>query len=264
MTTPGERGEAAPANNAQWETILLEGHRSMRVARMVFRHLPSAPRCKVCNSPYGGFGGKVAGLAGFRPSRKNPYVCSKCCDTLPEGGATVDIAVLFADVRGSTTMGERMNAAAFAGRMSTFYRRAMAILLKHDALIDKIAGDEVMALFIPGVAGEGYRREACEAAIELRESFQGTLPVGIGVNAGPAFVGNVGVDTMVDFTALGDMVNTAARLQAAAGAGEIVFSEEAYRAISLELPGLERRELSLKGKEGGFAVRVLASERRSS
>lgn len=264
MTAPGEEAEVPPANNPQWESLLLQGHRSMRLMRLLFRYMPSAPRCKVCNSPYGGFGGKVAGLAGFRPSRKNPYVCSKCCDRLPEGGATVDIAVLFADVRGSTTMGERMNAAAFAGRMSTFYRRAMAILLKHDALIDKIAGDEVMALFIPGVAGRDYRREACEAAIELRDTFEGTLPVGIGVNAGPAFVGNVGVDTIVDFTALGDVVNTAARLQAAAGAGEAVFSEEAYRAVSLKLPELERRELSLKGKEGGFAVRVVASGRRSS
>jgi len=76
------------------------------VAQRVFRYLPSAPRCKLCHNPFGGIGGKIVGLMGFAPSRKNPKLCNHCFDRVPSGGAEVDIAVLFADVRGSTELGK--------------------------------------------------------------------------------------------------------------------------------------------------------------
>lgn len=200
----------------------------MRGARRVFRHIPSSPRCKVCSNPFGGVGGKVAALAGYTPSRKNPNLCSRCCDSLPPGGAEVDIAVLFADVRGSTALGEGREAGGFADLLNRFYVAVTDVLLRHDALIDKLIGDEVMALFIPGVAGPGYRERAVDAALDvLRAVGYGTsegpwLEVGAGVNAGPAYVGNVGASGVVDFTALGDTVNVAARLQSRAAAGEVL------------------------------------------
>jgi len=60
----------------RWHRILVEGHPKMTWAHRIFRHLPSPPRCKVCFNPFGGIGGKIAGLAGFRPSRKNPRICA--------------------------------------------------------------------------------------------------------------------------------------------------------------------------------------------
>ena len=90
-----------------WDQVLNDGHGSLVRARRVFRALPSAPRCKLCNNPFGGVGGRVLRIAGFRPSRKNPNLCTRCCDSLPAGGAEVDIAVLFADIRGSTGLGEQ-------------------------------------------------------------------------------------------------------------------------------------------------------------
>src|SRR5207248_11005619 len=99
-------GLRAEQLSEQWRTILTDGHASLVRARHVFRYLPSAPRCKVCNNPFGGVGGRVLGMAGFKPSRKNPNLCGRCCDSLPEGGAEVDVAVLFADVRGSVALGE--------------------------------------------------------------------------------------------------------------------------------------------------------------
>jgi adenylate cyclase len=240
--------------NDEWRKILTEGHRSMSVARHMWRHVPSAPRCKVCSSPFGGIGGRIVGLAGWAPSRKNPNVCARCCDQLPPGGAEIDVAVLFADVRGSTSLGERTSASEYARLLNRFYAATTEVILRHDGLIDKLIGDEAMALFIPGVAGPDYRRRALAAARELLQAIgYGTpggpwLPVGVGLNAGHAFVGNVG-STVVDFTALGDAVNVAARLQGHARAGQLVVCESLLDDLPTELPGAERRAIDARGRD---------------
>jgi adenylate cyclase len=236
----------------QWRRILTEGHRPMRMARHTFRHVPSAPRCKVCANPFGGLGGRVFALAGYTPSRKNPNLCARCCDSLPPGGAEVDVAVLFADVRGSTDLGERTGPTPYAELLNRFYAVATAVLLRHDAVIDKLIGDEAMALFIPGVAGPEYRRRAVEAAVEVVRETSPWLRVGAAVNAGTAYVGNVGT-AVVDFTALGDPVNVAARLQEHAGAGEVVVADELAGAY----PGAEGRMLALRGHAAPVATRVI-------
>ena len=97
-----------------WRKVLVEGHEPLRRAHRLFRHLPGPPRCKLCHNPFGGVGGRLVRVAGFRPSRKNPNLCSRCCDTLPPGGLEIDIAVLFADVRGSTALCERIGPGSFA------------------------------------------------------------------------------------------------------------------------------------------------------
>jgi len=103
------RPQESAHNDARWQKLLTEGHRPLRIAHLLFRHMPSPPRCKVCYNPFGGIGGKLVGLAGFSRSRKNPNLCARCCDTLPPGGAEIDIAVLFADVRGSTALGDTLS-----------------------------------------------------------------------------------------------------------------------------------------------------------
>jgi adenylate cyclase len=245
----------------QWRKVLVTGHRPLVVSRHVWRHVPSAPRCKVCANPFAGVGGRIARLAGYSRSRKNPNLCARCCDSLPLGGAEVDIAVLFADVRGSTALGERTSASGYAALLNRFYAVATDALLRHDALIDKLIGDEAMALFIPGVAGPDYRRKAVEAAIEVLQgvgygSAAGPwLTVGVGVNAGQAYVGNVGA-AVVDFTALGDPVNVAALLQETAGAGEIVVAADVHQDIDALLPGASRRTLQVRGHETPVPVLV--------
>src|SRR5262249_3219354 len=104
-SSPREGTPAVPGDS--WETVLRDGHASLVKARRGFRYLPSEPRCKVCSNPFGGLAGRVLAAAGFTPSRKNPNLCSRCCDALPAGGAEVDVAVLFADVRGSTALAQR-------------------------------------------------------------------------------------------------------------------------------------------------------------
>jgi adenylate cyclase len=239
------------------------------VAHRLFRYLPGPPRCKVCHNPFGGIGGKLVGLFGFTRSRKNPNLCGRCCEQLPTGGAELDIAVLFADLRGSTAIGEHLEPGAYASMLNRFYNTATEVLIRHDAIIDKLIGDEVMALFIPGICGPRYHRRAAQAASDLLEAVgyggagEAWVPIGASVNSGVAYVGNVGGDHVVDFTALGDPINTGARLASVAGAGEALLSETIYASVEQEFPDLERRTLSLRGKETPVDVRILHPGRPS-
>ena len=241
-----------------WDTVLTEGHASLVKARHAFRYLPSAPRCKLCNNPFGGPVGRVFAAAGFRRSRKNPNLCARCCDALPPGGAEVDIAVLFADIRGSTALGNRRAAADFAALLNRFYSAATHTLLRHDAVIDKLIGDEVMAFFVRGISGPRYRQRAVEAGLDLLKTVgYGTsggpwLNVGVAVNAGIAYVGNVG-GAVVDFTALGRPVNAAARMQQRADGGELLVADGVADEMAASV---QRRILKLRGQEEPINVFV--------
>lgn len=255
-------GHATPDPGSEdWRKILTEGHGSLVRARHLLRYVPSAPRCKVCNNPFGGPGGRLLGLAGFRRSRKNPMLCSRCCDRMPAGGAEVDIAVLFADVRGSTELGEHHHPATFAAVLNRFYAAATDALVRHDAVIDKLIGDEVMAFFVRGISGSDYRRNAVRAGQELLLAMgYGTpagpwLDLGVAVSAGVAYVGNVGSE-VVDFTALGDPVNVAARMQGAAAGGELLV----HSGVADELvAGRPQRTLHLRGHTERVGAYVLTA-----
>ncbi|OBK15483.1 adenylate/guanylate cyclase domain-containing protein [Mycobacterium sp. 1245852.3] len=244
--------EPQPApSSALWNRVLTDGHASLVRARHAFRYLPSAPRCKLCNNPFGGPVGRLFAVAGFRRSRKNPNLCMRCCDALPQGGAEVDIAVLFADVRGSTALGHCRAAADFAAVLNRFYCAATQTLLRHDAVIDKLIGDEVMAFFVQGISGPTYRQRAVEAGVDLLEAVgYGTaggpwLNVGVAVHAGIAYVGNVG-EAVVDFTALGRPVNAAARMQQLASGGELLIAGGVADEMTAHLA---RRTLNLRGHD---------------
>jgi len=182
---------------------------------------------------------------------------------LPPGGAELDIAILFADVRGSTQLGERLGPTEYASLLNRFYKAATETLIRHDAVIDKLIGDEVMALFIPGFCGPNYVQRAAEAGLALFRALgyhnaeTPWMPIGAAVNSGKSYVGNVGSEGVVDFTALGDPVNTASRLASSAGAGELLLSEEVFATVSEKVPSAEIRTLNLRGKESPFSVRVL-------
>ena len=239
-----------------WETVLLEGYEPLRKAQRVFRRLPADPRCRMCLSPFAGVGGRIFGWMGRTPSRKNPNLCVACFDHLPEGGLELDLGILFADVRGSTEMGERSTATEFAGRLNHFYATATKVLVDHNGMIDKLIGDEVMAIFLPGLAGDDYRRTTALAAIALARALD-DVPVGVAVNAGTAFVGKVGTGPIVDFTALGDAVNVAARLQSHASDGQVVLSSDLYDLVESEHPGAVRSRIEVRGREAPVDIAVL-------
>lgn len=260
-----KRKDWAREPSESWRQLLEDGVGGFGPFRKALGHLPAAPRCKVCNNPFNGVLGAGFRLIGHAPSRKSSNLCVACFEKTPPGGIELDTAVLFADVRGSTRLGEHSDPAGFAELMNRFYKAANSVLVAHDAVIDKLIGDEVMALFLPGIAGRTFRRRAVEAGVELlRAVGYGSpdgpwLSLGVGVHAGLAFVGKVGVDGGAsDFTALGDPVNVAARLQAVARGGEIVVGEDVDPSLEEVLPGARHRTVELKGH--AEPVRILVHE----
>jgi adenylate cyclase len=209
----------------------------------------------------------VAKKMGFTPWSRNPKFCRVCIGGISErgiGGAEVEISMLFADVRGSTTLAETMSPTEFASRMNRFYEAATNVLIVHDAMVDKFVGDEVVALFIPAFAGTHHAKQAIEAALALRTALgEGTddgpwIPVGTGVHTATAYVGSVGsAGNVTDVTALGDPVNTTARLASVAAAGEVLVTEECARAADLDVAELARRSVELKGKAAPTVVYLL-------
>ena len=233
-----------------------------RLGRRIFYLVPSERRCKFCNAP---FRGGLLGRLGYTPSRKNPSLCERCIERAPEGGALVPVSVLFADVRGYTTIAERLTSVETTALLHRFYQTASVALLAHDAILGQIAGDEVMAIFVPGLAGSRYPHRAVDsAAAFLRGIGYGSdegpwLEVGVGICTGEEYVGNVGGGGFKDFTAIGDITNTAARLQASAAGGEIVMCGTTYAAMAGAYGTIDPRDLQLKGKNAAvrsFRIRV--------
>jgi adenylate cyclase len=175
--------------------------------------------------------------------------------------------MLFADVRGSTTLAETMGTKEFSRLIEHFYKEASNVLIHSDALIEKLIGDELAALYVPGYAGLKYTKRAVEAAQKLlkvtgHENPKGPwIPVGAGIHKGRAFIGAIGSkDGVIEITALGDAVNIAARLCQSAQPGEIIISEEAFQASGLDGANLEKRQLNLKGRKNPVNVRAIPSK----
>jgi len=253
-----------------WRKHLTEGNVRTKHWRHLFGMLPSNPRCVNCHTPFAGFGSTllrlIRGPLTLR-SVKNPRYCAGCHFFTAQfpGGAEIEMTMLFVDVRGSTTIAETMHATEFSHLMNRFYEAAINTLVQADAFIDKLVGDEVTALFIPGYAGKEHARRAVQAGRDLLvvtgygDSDGPWIPVGVGVHTGIAWVGSIAgaSGAGADFTALGDNVNIAARLASKAGPGEVLISEATYAAARMEDKELEKRDLELKGKSGLVSVRVL-------
>ena len=251
-----------------WHDLLTQGlSDEEKRHKRIFRMFPSKTKCKWCELP---FDHPVSPLIHFifrkGPSKFNPRFCNICDDFAVkfQGGAEVELSMVFADIRGSTTLAESMDTLEFKNLIDRFYQIATKIFIQTDAMIDKLIGDEVAAFYLPGLAGQDYARLAVNAVKDLliqtghQDSNGPWAPIGVGVHTGVAFVGAVGTsDGVVDITALGDAVNVAARLASQAKAGEILVSEQTLNAAKIDPSNLEKRHLSLKGKSTPFDVRAL-------
>lgn len=272
---PAQGGDAADVTDArqpvdhamreeQWRRLLTE-ETAIRWKRRLRNYIPSSPRCKMCASPFGGIGGPVMRLLGHPPWPKNPKYCNACFGMLrrSHGGAEIECSLLFADVRGSTALAERMSPSEFTSLMGRFYDTATSILVDEGAIVDKFVGDQVIGIFIPAMATESHAEHALRAARRLLAATGHAagkdpwVPVGIGVNTGRAYVGAIGTGMDTEMTAMGDSVNTSARLSSAAGAGEILLPVAAAGRAGVAVDGLERRTLELKGKSEPVEVVVL-------
>jgi len=228
----------------------------VRRLRRFWRAIPSAPRCKMCTSPFGPPGGPIARLFGKGRWPGNPKYCAGCFKDLyrKRSGAEIECTLLFADIRGSTAMAETMRASEFRALLDRFYETASEVLVEHEAIVDKFVGDEVIGIFIPALTEGNHAGQAIDASLDLlratgHETDAPWAPIGIGVNTGEAFVGVVGTADHVEFTALGDNVNITARLASAARAGEVLVTHAAANAAELaNASTLELRTLDLRGR----------------
>jgi adenylate cyclase len=218
----------------------------------LFGLLPSDPRCKFCHAPFNGPGALILRvLFGKKRSVLNPRFCN-LCDGFAErfpGGAEVEMSMLFADIRGSTALSEQTGPREFSRLINRFFIEATGAVVEEDGLVEKLAGDEVAAFWGAGFAGPKYVERTLRAARKiLRRLQRDAIPVGIGVHAGVAYFGTMGgSDGLTNISAIGDEVNTAARLASQAGAGEIIVSESALEQAGVEVTSLEKRRLTLKG-----------------
>jgi adenylate cyclase len=246
-----------------WRAILTGEVAGLSRTRKLVGWIPSGPRCKLCLAPLGAPGSVLLRPVGFGPSKLNRRLCNACFRSLDKhpGGAEVEISMLFADVRGSTPLAERMGVQGFSSLIARFYGAAAKAVDEWNGLVDKFVGDEVVALFIPGFAGEDHAARAVDAARDLMRATGNDgddpwVPVGAAVHTGVPYVGRVGEGDACDFTAVGDPVNTTARLAMSAAAGEILVTASAAEAANLNTSALEMRTLELRGREEAAEVWV--------
>ena len=259
-----------PLTSNDWQAYFeFSTVRSTRAVHRVMRALPSSPRCGMCGAPFAGLGSRFVRPLGFRPSRKNPSLCATCVELAPPGGITTEVGVMFADLRGFTTRSESITPQEATALLRRLYAVAEDVLFP-EALIDKLIGDEVMALYLPifvakssWTPDDADRRAVATVMLDhARRLLEGlgygsrdgpALDLGIGLDYGEAFVGNIGGNTAIsDFTAIGDVVNTAARLQSCASSGEVVVADRLAR--YLDKPAGPLEHLAVKGKHEPVAA----------
>ncbi|MDD6490672.1 MAG: adenylate/guanylate cyclase domain-containing protein [Firmicutes bacterium] len=190
-------------------------------------------------------------------------------ESLSLGGKLCDIAVLFVDIRGFTTMSERLSPTEVVAVLNKYLDMTSNCISRYKGTLDKFIGDATMAFWGAPLPQEDAVYHAVLAALaiiqgaeeiseEVKEITGEELHVGVGVHYGPAVVGNIGAQRRMDFTAIGDTVNTAARLEANAPGGKVYIS----RNVADQLQGRIRvtslgNTVRLKGKSDGFEVLLL-------
>jgi adenylate cyclase len=238
------------------DTFPPEYERVFESYRRVYKLFPGDPRCFECDIPLGGFSSFLLRPWGSRPSSFSPRFCSHCegFARSREAGAEVELSLLFADVRDSTVLAEKIGTYKFKELIKRFYKASSGVLIEHNAMVNRLMGDQVIALFVPRFAGKDHAKVAIQAARELLHVTGHDDPngpwvsVGIGVHTGRAFVGVVGSKSGVnEIAVLGSAANLAARLSSQAADGEVLISDDTVRSAGFNTSGLESRTLSLKG-----------------
>lgn len=181
------------------------------------------------------------------------------------GGENRDIAVLFVDIRGFTTMSEALEPEKVVEILNEYLSLTTKSIFDNSGTLDKFVGDATMAVFNSPFDLPDYEYKAVCAALDivkggeelekiLFEKYGRSVGFGVGVHCGPAVVGNVGCDFRMDFTAIGDTVNTSARLEANAKKGQVLISDVLYERLKDRIEVNEIGQIPLKGKSNGVMV----------
>jgi adenylate cyclase len=178
------------------------------------------------------------------------------------GGESQRITLLFADVRGFTTMAEKMKPREAVEVLNEFFARMTNVIFEHDGTLDKYLGDGLMALFGAPFVLQNDAEAAVRAAMNMQKSLaelnrlsgRAPLHIGIGIHTGEAVVGFLGTERRMDYTAIGDTVNVASRLTSQAGPGQIVISDATRLQLCPEIPCSQLSAMKLKGRDEPIEV----------
>ena len=198
---------------------------------------------------------------GIRPSRMNPNICTICEmmfeRTMKARTVTLNATILFADLRAYTKLSQSMSPIEMRGLLDAFYDQSASAIWHYDGLLNKTIGDAVMAVFNFPIRRADHPRQALLAAREMQRTFEpyqaqlaaGGLAnsgIGVGIHTGEISFGEFG-HTHRDLTAIGTVVNTASRAQAAAEPGQILVTDAVYQKARSDLPDSSAKEYQLKG-----------------
>jgi len=206
-------------------------------------------------------------LFGIRPSRMNPNTCTICelmfTKVMKARKITIDATILFADLRGYTSLSQSQSSEAVSGLLDAFYDECADAIWERDGLLNKTIGDAVMAIFNFPIGQGDHPRQAVLAAQDIQRRWsarretlgkelglaRAELGVGIGIHCGELSFGEFGRSHR-DLTAIGTVVNLASRAQSAAAAGEILVTQAVHERAQSELAGSQPQQRELKGFEG--------------
>jgi adenylate cyclase len=210
-------------------------------------------------------------VVGIRPSKMNPNICTICemmfTRIMKARTVTIDATILFADLRGYTKLSQSMPADAIASLLDDFYDHCAKAIWEFDGILNKTIGDAVMAIFNFPMAHTDHPRQAVLAAREMQRSFAGQRArvngafgpmgeecgVGVGIHTGKLSFGEFG-HSHRDLTAIGTVVNLAARAQAAASPGQILVTQAVYDQARVELQANAVKDYTLKGFDQPIAL----------
>ena len=173
------------------------------------------------------------------------------------GGVRKPISILFADIRGFTTFSERLGPEELVEVLNSYLAMAADAVLAFDGVLDKFMGDAVMGLFNVPLDQTQYTLRAVKAALKMQQAIgefharvgvERQLNFGVGLNAGEAVVGNIGTEKQRNYTAIGDAVNYAKRLQENAKGGQILISLAAYELVKDQITAVVLPPLPVKGR----------------
>ena len=176
------------------------------------------------------------------------------------GGEQREVTILFTDIRGFTSMSEKMKPERVVTTLNEYFSDMIDIVFKNNGTLDKIIGDELMVLYGAPISGDNDTVRAVETAVEMQHKIkelnidrkkrkEPPILVGAGINKGLVVSGNIGSRDLMDYTVIGDTVNVASRLCAAAGPGEIMVSRSVYGATKKEFSYDKLEPIKVKGKE---------------
>ncbi|MCZ6666189.1 MAG: adenylate/guanylate cyclase domain-containing protein [Gammaproteobacteria bacterium] len=209
--------------------------------------------CLVCNTALTGVLGVFSRMGGVRRSDGNPNLCNRCNGHVEEG-RIVELGIFFADLTGYTNLTQTLGPDRMHELLDAYLRTAKDVIVKWDGFVTQFVGDEVMAFFNAPLRRDNFAELAVRAGLDLQHAVDKLgaelgqpMDVTVGIAAGHARVGRVGSEEIAHYSAIGDVVNRAARLVSRVSPRGMLVDNDIYTAVAEQFPDADVETITLKG-----------------